>query len=240
MANQEATLTLTIVRHGQTNANRGRILCGQHTDIALNETGLKQATLVGEALKEFHFDEAYASDLSRAQTTCKLILEQNKASSIKDFVVDPRIKERNFGVCENEPVSEFQNKVEKAGFNQWIDYVPENAENQEDIYNRCKNFLMDLIYKQEKISPSSILIATHGGVIREFLKILIDEMGSEVPPGKEPKENDVGFDRFGAIKNTSWSRFEVSLSGNDTLKALKCVNLLSNDHLDQEEICDYH
>ena len=100
--------------------------------------------------------------------------------------------------------------------------------------------MQDLIYKQEKSSPSSILIATHGGVIREFLKILIDEMGSEVPPGKEPKENDVGFDRFGAIKNTSWSRFEVSLSGNDTLKALKCVNLLSNDHLDQEEICDYH
>ena len=71
-----------------------------------------------------------------------MILEQNKASSIKDFIVDPRIKERNFGVCENEPVVEFQKKVEEAGFNVWIDYVPENAENQQDIYNRCKNFLM--------------------------------------------------------------------------------------------------
>ena len=86
--------------------------------------------------------QAYASDLSRAQTTCKLILEKNKASPIKDFIVDPRIKERNFGVCETEPVKEFQNKVEKAGFNRWIDYVPENAETQEDIYDRCRNFLM--------------------------------------------------------------------------------------------------
>ena len=42
---------------GQTNANKDGILCGQHTDIALNETGLEQATLVGEALKDFHFDE---------------------------------------------------------------------------------------------------------------------------------------------------------------------------------------
>ena len=93
------------------------------------------------------------------------------------------------------------------------------------------NNFQDLIYKQEK-SSLSILIVTHGGVIREFLKILIDEMDSEIPPGKEPKENYVGFDRFGAIKNTCWSRFEVSLSGDDKLKALKCVNLLSNDHLD--------
>jgi len=224
---------------GQTNANKQRIICGQYPDIALNETGLQQASLVGEALKDFHFDKAYASDLSRAQTTCKLILEKNKASPIKDFIVDPRIKERNFGVCETEPVKEFQNKVEKAGFNRWIDYVPENAETQEDIYDRCRNFLMDLIYKQKK-SSTSILIATHGGVIREFLKILIDEMGSEVPSGKEPKENDVGFDRFGVIKNTSWSRFEISLSGDDKLKALRCVNLLNNDHLDQDEKCDYH
>ena len=105
-----------------------------------------------------------------------------------------------------------------------------NSSNFYKIVIIINNF-QDLIYKQEKSSPS-ILIVTHGGVIREFLKILIDEMGSEVPPGKEPEENNAGFDRFGAIKNTSWSRFEVSLSGDEKLKALKCVNLLSNDHLD--------
>ena len=105
-----------------------------------------------------------------------------------------------------------------------------NSSNFYKIVIIINNF-QDLIYKQENSSPS-ILIVTHGGVIREFLKILIDEMGSEVPPGKELKENNVAFDRFGAIKNTSWSRFEVSLSGDEKLKALKCVNLLSNDHLD--------
>lgn len=54
-----------IVRHGETDWNRTRKLQGQ-SDVPLNETGLKQSMLVGEALKEVPFVRALSSDLQRA------------------------------------------------------------------------------------------------------------------------------------------------------------------------------
>lgn len=54
-----------IVRHGETDWNRMRRIQGQ-LDVPLNETGFKQAVLVGEALKGIPFTRAFSSDLQRA------------------------------------------------------------------------------------------------------------------------------------------------------------------------------
>ena len=54
-----------IVRHGETDWNRTRRLQGQ-SDVSLNETGLEQSMLVGEALKDVPFVRAFSSDLQRA------------------------------------------------------------------------------------------------------------------------------------------------------------------------------
>ena len=80
-------------------------------------------------------------DLSRAKTTCRLILGQNSASAIKEIVEDPRIRERNFGVYENANYSEFEDKVKECGFERWIDYTPNNGESHEDIHNRARTFI---------------------------------------------------------------------------------------------------
>ena len=54
-----------VVRHGETDWNRMRRLQGQ-SDVSLNETGLEQSVLVGEALKDVPFVRAFSSDLQRA------------------------------------------------------------------------------------------------------------------------------------------------------------------------------
>jgi broad specificity phosphatase PhoE len=55
-----------LVRHGETQANRDEIIQG-HLDTALNERGLDQARLLGEALKRIEFHNvAFSSDLCRA------------------------------------------------------------------------------------------------------------------------------------------------------------------------------
>lgn len=56
-----------IVRHGQTEENRLRIIQGQ-LDTALNAAGLAQAKQVADALQHVSFDTAFSSDLSRATT----------------------------------------------------------------------------------------------------------------------------------------------------------------------------
>lgn len=54
-----------VVRHGETDSNRNRIIQGQ-LDTQLNATGLAQAAVTAEALKSVSFDKAFTSDLQRA------------------------------------------------------------------------------------------------------------------------------------------------------------------------------
>ena len=63
--------TFTVVRHGETAANRGNIIQGQ-TDVPLSETGEEQARILGRRWKNRKFDAVYSSDLSRALRTAEL------------------------------------------------------------------------------------------------------------------------------------------------------------------------
>ena len=81
MGSKIKTIILTIVRHGNTDANVNRIIHGW-VDTPLNDTGVKQAKEAGKALTNVIFDHAYSSDLQRANKTCQLILEENKKSLI--------------------------------------------------------------------------------------------------------------------------------------------------------------
>ena len=47
MEGQTKTISLTIVRHGQTDANKNKILHGWRTNIPVNSFGIKQAQAAG-------------------------------------------------------------------------------------------------------------------------------------------------------------------------------------------------
>jgi broad specificity phosphatase PhoE len=64
--------SIYLVRHGQTAWNKEEIFRGR-TDVPLDETGLKQAELAGEYLKEVEIDAIYSSPLSRALETAEKI-----------------------------------------------------------------------------------------------------------------------------------------------------------------------
>lgn len=54
-----------LIRHGETNENRAGIIQGQ-MDTVLNEAGVEQAHLCGQALEDVPFAAAFTSDLKRA------------------------------------------------------------------------------------------------------------------------------------------------------------------------------
>ena len=62
-----------IVRHGQTEENKQKIIQG-HLDTLLNSEGKSQANVVASALKDVPFDACYSSDLRRAADTAKQIM----------------------------------------------------------------------------------------------------------------------------------------------------------------------
>jgi bisphosphoglycerate-dependent phosphoglycerate mutase len=59
-----------VVRHGETEWNVSEIFRGRH-DIGLNETGIKQAELLGNYLMDLRIKAIYSSPLKRALDTAR-------------------------------------------------------------------------------------------------------------------------------------------------------------------------
>ncbi|MGB9791544.1 MAG: histidine phosphatase family protein [Thermacetogeniaceae bacterium] len=67
-------MRLFLVRHGETKWNREEVFRGQ-IDVELNERGREQARLTAEALSGLKLAAVYASPLSRAMETARIIAE---------------------------------------------------------------------------------------------------------------------------------------------------------------------
>jgi len=80
---------IILARHGETDWNLAEVFRGR-ADMELNETGLKQADLLGKYLSGVKIDAVYSSPLKRALKTAEAIagyqaLEMNVAWGLIDF-----------------------------------------------------------------------------------------------------------------------------------------------------------
>ena len=80
------------IRHGESIANREGWLSGQR-DVALSVDGYAQAQRAAKALFNYDFTYAYASDLSRAADTARLILTGRSV----ELQLTPLLRERACG-----------------------------------------------------------------------------------------------------------------------------------------------
>jgi len=94
-----------LVRHGETNWNKARKFQGM-TDIPLNELGRRQAMYAHEALKDIKIDVAFASPLSRAQETARIILEGHGI----ELITEDELHEQNAGDWEGLTAAEIEEK----------------------------------------------------------------------------------------------------------------------------------
>ena len=67
-------ITIILIRHGETDWNREQVFRGK-IDVPLNEVGLSQARGVKKALEGVAIDAIYASPLSRALDTARMLSE---------------------------------------------------------------------------------------------------------------------------------------------------------------------
>jgi len=104
-----------LVRHGQTAWNKEEIFRGR-TDIPLDETGLKQAELVGQYFKGMEIHAIYSSSLSRAWETAQKIAQfQNLKVQPLDGIID-----MSFGNWEGRPHQEIRESDSKT-YRQWVE-----------------------------------------------------------------------------------------------------------------------
>ena len=147
-----------LVRHGQTDANKNRIVQGR-IDNPLNPEGISQARETGRYFREndIRFDIVVASPLERAFKTAQLINEEMLTN--RPIVVNQGLIERNFGQIDG-------NKIEKNYQTMIAEGKVKNMEKNAALEKRVIEALQTIV---DRFSGKRILVVTHSHVIKALL-----------------------------------------------------------------------
>lgn len=160
-------MELYIVRHGETEWNKDKLLQGS-TDIPLSDEGRHLARLSGEALAHTPFDRIYSSPLIRAyETACLFRGNQNV-----EIITDDRIRELCFGDFEGKNMSELLANPDytfRYFFKQPHLYqAPNNGESLEHLCERAADFMEHVILPLETVCQR-VMVVAHGAINKAMM-----------------------------------------------------------------------
>lgn len=161
--------TLYLLRHGETDWNALKRLQG-HEDIPLNDRGRDQARLAVPVIARLDIDHCYTSDLARAFETAKLCLTHHPV--LRDPIPVPDFRERHYGRMSGMTPNEVeQDRAQNPHlYRDYGDrYFPLDGEAPDAFLNRIHTAILTTINRHE----TPVLIVSHGGVIREIMRSLV-------------------------------------------------------------------
>lgn len=154
---------LILIRHGETDWNRALRFQGQ-CDVPLNAIGQRQAQRLAERLALEPAQHLLSSDLMRARQTAEPIGAQRGALALVP-VLDPGLREQNFGLAEGLQVADIQARYPQA-WAQWVrfeaDYAFEGGETPRQFHARVMSALQAWAQRHP---GQRLLVVTHGGVL---------------------------------------------------------------------------
>ena len=156
-----------IIRHGQTEQNRRRVLQGR-SDAPLNETGIAQAKEAAGRLRGVSFDAVYSSPLIRAIQTAKIVVPDLEP------IPDDRLIEMEYGPYEGMGLHELAPEV-LTFFRDFVhNPAPAGMEPLGRVVQRAGAFLEDRCK-----AGGNILVSTHAIAMKGMLEYLTpDSNGS--------------------------------------------------------------
>lgn len=160
-------VTLYFVRHGETQYNVEKRIQG-FCDSPLTERGIFQAKSVGKGLSDINFKAAYSSDSQRVLDTAKYAIGNRDIP----LIVDPRLKEMNFGVLESlieeEIFNQHGNILERLFSFKDLNVSAPEGESYIQLFTRTTNAVADII-KKHALDGGNILIFSHGITIGNYI-----------------------------------------------------------------------
>jgi probable phosphoglycerate mutase len=147
-------VTLYLVRHGETEGNRLRIV--QPPEIPLNDRGLGQAAAVARRLRDCGIERILASDLMRAWMTAEAIAETTGVEP----EVEPLLAERNFGDLRGRPYASFDFDPMA------LDYEPPAGESWDAFHRRAARAWRLVV--EAATGDGNLAVVTHGLVCHSF------------------------------------------------------------------------
>lgn len=183
---------LVLVRHGQSEWNLKNLFTGWK-DPGLTEQGVAEAHKAGQQLKDLKltFDIAFTSDLSRAQRTLDIMLEELGQTGL-ETLKDQALNERDYGDLTGMNKDQARQEFGEEQVHIWrrsYDVPPPGGESLKMTAERV------LPYYKSEILPrvlegSRTLVSAHGNSLRSLImelenltpeEILKRELGTGTP-----------------------------------------------------------
>jgi len=154
---------IILARHGETKWNVQEIFRGR-IDIALNETGIKQAELLAEYLCHLKIEAIYSSPLKRALKTAEVIASHHKL----DIEIAPGLIDLDFGKWQGLPHQEVKDKYKEL-YAEWISHPDQvkipAGESLNDVRKRAIGVVNEVTVKHQ----GTVVLLSH----RVVNKVLI-------------------------------------------------------------------
>ncbi|WP_174247252.1 histidine phosphatase family protein [Arcobacter sp. LA11] len=164
-----------MIRHGESTCNTFNRLAGK-IDVPLTYLGKRQALEGSKKCKDLVFDKIYVSPLQRAFETANIVLN-NHSISKKNFYVDSRLKERDFGDFTLENKSILQ-KIH--GIKEYEKAVNLDSQKMKrgETYQEFSGRVIDFFYKE--IVPAleagdKVIVISHKYVIELFCNLILEK-----------------------------------------------------------------
>lgn len=165
---------LILVRHSKSEWNVLGKWTGW-TDVDLNEEGKTDAKRTAEALKDIQIDQAFVSNLKRAQQTLEIILEEIGQTDVPTTKT-AALNERNYGIYTGKNKWEVKEEVGEEEFQNirrgWEHPIPE-GETMKKVFERVVPFYENEVLPLLK-EGKNVILAAHGNSLRALVKYLED------------------------------------------------------------------
>jgi 2,3-bisphosphoglycerate-dependent phosphoglycerate mutase len=176
------THLLVLCRHGQSEWNLKNLFTGWK-DPDLTALGVDEAKAAGRKLKArgIGFDVAFTSDLSRAQKTCQLMLDELGQSGLTT-IRNVALNERDYGELSGLNKDDARKKWGEEQVHVWrrsYDVPPPGGESLKDTAARVLPYYVHDILPVV-LSGKRTLVAAHGNSLRALIMAMEGLTGEQI------------------------------------------------------------
>lgn len=144
---------LLLARHGETDWNAAQRWQG-HADVPLNPRGLTQARELAETLLDIPLDAIYASDLSRAHETARIVGEA-KGLAVTTMTALREVDVGSWSGLTNSQIAE-----------RFPGMARHDGESEEALLVRVRTAILEIGMRYE----GSVLVVMHGNAMRAIVE----------------------------------------------------------------------
>lgn len=160
-----------VLRHGETEANRDRIIQGPRIDPVLSARGRRQAESLGDALSGLPISAVYSSPMTRARQTAEAVVVGHTMTGLPIQVV-PELYEMDYGQFIGQRYEDIASEMEqvldawKLGF---VDQSFPGGESPVLAQHRIRHFA-DRV--RSRARDASVAVVAHGRINRVLIATL--------------------------------------------------------------------